>query len=49
MVLCGMVNVRPAAGKLIALYPPARPDAEAVANGISGFADAFSKVDCLIM
>ena len=49
MVLCGMVNVRPAAGKLIALYPPARPDAEAVANGITGFADALLKVDCLIM
>ena len=49
MVLCGIANVSPAAGKLIALYPPARPDAEAVASGISGFADALSKVDCLIM
>ena len=49
MVLRGIANVSPAVGKLMALYPPAQPYAEAVANGIADFADALSKVDCLIM
>ena len=31
------------------LYPPSRPYAETVGNGIAGFADAFIEVDCLIM
>ena len=49
MVLRGVATVGPAVGKLIALYPPAWPYAEPVANGIAGFADALLKVDCLIM
>ena len=31
------------------LYPPSRSYAETVGNSIAGFADALSKVDCLIV
>ena len=30
-------------------YSPGKPYTEAVADGITGFADALSKVDCVIM
>ena len=49
MVLRGIANVSPAVGKLMALYPPTHPYAETVANGIADFANALSKVDCVIM
>ena len=49
MVLRGIANVSPAVGKLMALYPPTHAYAETVANGIDDFANALSKVDCVIM
>lgn len=49
IVLRGIAKVGPTAGKLIALYPPAAPYAEKVADGIAGVAGALSEVDCVIM
>ena len=49
MVLRGIANVSPAAWEISSPYSPGEPYAEAVADGITGFADALSKVDCLIM
>ena len=49
MVLCGMVNVQSCGWEISSPYSPGEPYAEAVADGITGFADALSKVDCLIM
>ncbi|XP_022804560.1 guanylate-binding protein 6-like [Stylophora pistillata] len=49
IVLRGIAKVGPTAGKLIALYPPAAPYAEKVADGIAGVAGALSEVECVIM
>ncbi|XP_022777648.1 guanylate-binding protein 2-like [Stylophora pistillata] len=48
-VLGGIAKVSRPAGKLIALYPPAAPYAENVADGIAGVAEALLEADCVVM